>query len=275
MYDYGSLGSFSYDRDSLNIGARLGWRLTDNWSQSMRLSASFDQNYDLHSPTGWQNANLYALGTSVRYHNLDTNFAQQTHTGIVANLSIVYTGFGSTETFMRYGGDITALWKFLSDRWQLRSSLEFGMIDTMRQSYISRVYRYFLGGESLRGFDIAGVGSRNWYYSNYSLGGMWKVNGSTQLNFPVFIPDEYQVKGFVFVDYGVLGKPPLGEYSYCDPYYGLCKSNDIDNDWRASVGVGVYWNTPMGPMNFSWGWPVLKKSYDQEQRFLLSFATQF
>lgn len=272
MYNYKSLGSFAYDRDSFSLGGRLGWRLTDNWSQSLRLGATFDQNYDLHSGSGWQAANLYTLGTSVRYYNLDTNFAQQTHTGIVANLSAAYTGFGSTETFMRYGGDITGLLKFLSDRWQLKSTMEFGIIDLMGGDYISRVYRYFLGGETLRGFAAAGTGSRNWAYQTYALGGLWKINGSTQLNFPVFIPDEYQVKGFVFADYGLMGRPPADENYYP---VGSGNPNNIDNALRASIGVGVYWNTPMGPMNFSWGWPLLKKSYDQEQRFLLSFATQF
>ena len=143
------------------------------------------------------------------------------------------------------------------------------MLQTIGDDYISRVYRYFLGGESLRGFDVAGVGSRNWAYRNYSLGGLWKFNGTTQLNFPVFIPDEYQVKGFVFADYGMLGRPPTAE----DFYFGT--PNYIDQDLRTSVGVGVYWNTPMGAMNFSWGWPLLSQPYDREQRFLLSFERQF
>ena len=59
MYDYSSLGGFGYDRDSLSVAGRMGWRLTDHWSQSLRLSASFDQNYDLQATGGWQNANLY------------------------------------------------------------------------------------------------------------------------------------------------------------------------------------------------------------------------
>ncbi|MBR5625494.1 MAG: outer membrane protein assembly factor BamA [Alphaproteobacteria bacterium] len=271
MYDYSSLGSLGYDRDSLMLSGRMGWRLTDHWTQNIRLTASFDQNYDIQAEDGWQKANLYTLGTNFRYHNLDTNFQQNTHTGVVANLGIAYTGFGGTESFMRYSGDIIGMVNFWNDRWQLRSSLDFGYIQPLDGDYISRVYRYFLGGESLRGFDVAGVGSRLWYSSTYALGGLWKFNGSTQLNFPIFIPDEYQIKGFVFADYGVLGKPPKQEYT--DPHYG--QPNDIDDDWRTSVGVGIYWNTPMGPMNFSWGWPLKINKYDREQRFLLSFESQF
>ena len=274
MYDYSSLGSFGYDRDSLTVAGRLGWRLTDHWSQTVRLSASFDQNYDIQ--TGWRDVNLYTLGTNLRYHNLNTNFEQNTHTGVVGNIGAAYTGFGGTETFMRYNADIIGFVKFFEDRWQLRSSLEFGYLQPLDDDYISRVYRYFLGGESLRGFDIAGVGSRNWYYTSYSLGGLWKINGTVQMNFPIFIPDQYQVKGFVFFDYGILGKPPRDDYyyprsKYGDPHF----KNEIDDALRTSAGFGIYWNTPMGPMNFSWGWPISKKPYDEEQTFLLSFETQF
>lgn len=278
VYNYGKLGSYGYDRDSVSVAGRLGWKLTDHWTQGLRLSAMYDQNYDLHATNGWQQANLYTLGTNFKYQNLDTDFTQNTHTGVIANLGIAYTGFGiSTEPFMRYNGDITGLLNFLGNKWQLKSSLEFGYVQPLDDDYISRVYRYFLGGESLRGFQIAGMGSRNWYYGPYALGGLWKVNGSTQLNFPVFIPDEYQVKGFVFADYGMVGKPPKDEYTYTlnTPGGSVTRDNFIDQDLRTSVGVGVYWNTPMGPMNFSWGWPLKINEYDREQRFLLSFETQF
>lgn len=274
MYNYSSLGGLGYDRDSLTVAGRMGWKLTDNWSQTVRLSAAFDQNYDLQTVGGWRDSTLYTLATYLKYYNLNTNFQQNTHTGVVANFGLAYTGFGGSETFMRYSADITGMVKFLDDRWQLRSSLDFGYIQPLDGDYVSRVYRYFLGGESLRGFDIAGVGSRNWFYTSYSLGGMWKLNGSTQLNFPVFIPDEYQIKGFVFADYGILGKPPHDEYTYRNAY-GATRNNFIDSDLRTSVGFGIYWNTPMGPMNFSWGWPLHMNEYDRERRFLLSFETQF
>ena len=269
QYKYSKLGGYGYDRDSFTVAGRLGWRLTDHWTQTMRLSASFDQNYDLQLG-GWRKANLYTLGTNLRYYNLNSNFQQNTHTGIVGDLGVAYTGFGGTNTFMRYSADITALVKFFDDRWQFKTSWDFGYLQSLESdNYIPRVYRYFLGGESLRGFDVAGVGSRNWAYKTYSLGGLWKANGSTQINFPIFIPDEYQIKGFVFADYGILGKPPRREFEYKG------KPNIIDEDWRTSVGVGIYWNTPMGPMNFSWGWPLKVNKYDDERRFLLSFATQF
>ena len=275
QYKYSNLGGYGYDRDSFMVAGRLGWRLTDHWTQTLRLSATFDQNYDLQLG-GWHKANLYTLGTNLRYYNLDTNFQQNTHTGVVGNIGAAYTGFGSTNTFMRYSADITGMVKFFDDRWQIRTSWDLGYLQSLQSDdYIPRVYRYFLGGESLRGFDVAGIGSRNWYWRSYSLGGLWKANGSTQMNFPIFIPDEYQVKGFVFADYGILGRPPKQEYIYPYPENSSSRPNFIDQDWRTSVGFGIYWNTPMGPMNFSWGWPMKLNKYDNERRFLLSFETQF
>ena len=234
----------------------------------MRLSAAFDQNSDPQQGGGMIHARLYSLGTAFRYYNLDTNFEQNTHTGVVGNMGVTYTGFGGTTTYMRYYGDATAMVNFLDDRWQLKTSIEGGYIEPIGDDYIPRVYRYFLGGESLRGFDVAGVGRIS--QNSYSLGGLWKVNGSTQLNFPIFIPDEYQVKGFVFADYGILGDPDVPRGHENAPYL-----QQIGSGWRTSAGFGVYWNTPMGPMNFSWGWPLKIDKNDKERRFLLSFETQF
>jgi outer membrane protein insertion porin family len=267
VYDYSKLGSYGYNRDTFGVTGRLGWVLTDNWMQQLRLSGTWDKIKDIEEKS--YNTSLYTLGTSVRYTNLDTDFQQNTHTGVVYSLSLAYTGFGGTETFLRSDSSLTGLLNFLNNRWQLKSTLDGGYIYPLENDYISRPYRYFLGGESLRGFDNAGIGSRNWYNLNYSYGGLWKLNGSTQINFPVFIPDEYQVKGFLFTDYGILGKPPARDYTF------IYQPNLIDHSLRASYGFGVYWNTPMGPMNFSWGYPLLRKDYDRERRFLLSFETQF
>jgi outer membrane protein insertion porin family len=268
QYQYSKLGGYGYDRDSFMVSGRLGWRLTDHWTQTMRLSAAFDQNSDPQQGSGMVHARLYSLGTNFRYYNLDTNFEQNTHTGLVGNLGTTYTGFGGTTTYMRYYGDLTAMVKFLDDRWQLKTVIEGGYIQSLDDNYIPRVYRYFLGGESLRGFDVAGVRRIN--KNSYSLGGLWKVNGSTQLNFPVFIPDEYQVKGFVFTDYGILGEPDIPANHPEQDYL-----KDMGAGWRTSAGFGIYWNTPMGPMNFSWGWPLKIDKNDRERRFLLSFETQF
>jgi len=268
MYDYKGLTGYDYNRDSFTVSGRLGWKLTDHWSETVRLSAAFDENSDPQQGNGMEKAQLYSLGTNFRYYNLNTNFEQNTHTGLVGNIGVTYTGFGGTATYMRYYSDWTAMVNFWDDRWQLKTSIDAGILQPVADSYIPRVYRYFLGGDSLRGFDVAGV--RRITKDSYSLGGLWKVNGTTQLNFPIFIPDEYQVKGFVFTDYGILGAPDIPAEHPEQDYL-----KELGSGWRTSAGFGIYWNTPMGPMNFSWGWPIKIDKNDKERRFLLSFETQF
>ena len=162
-------------------------------------------------------------------------------------------------------------------------------IKKLRFNHMLNVLKNIGGENALSKYKTYGI--ENYYYvfetmvdkafkgitenerKRYNPVGLWKLNGSTQLNFPIFIPDEYQIKGFVFMDYGILGKPPAREDTFT--YMGYTQKNNIDDNLRTSAGVGIYWNTPMGPMNFSWGWPLRMTEYDREQRFLLSFETQF
>ena len=48
-----------------------------------------------------------------------------------------------------------------------------------------------------------------------------------------------------------------------------------DSNARVSAGVSLYWDTVVGPLNFIWGWPVIKKDYDTENNFKFSIGTSF
>ena len=44
---------------------------------------------------------------------------------------------------------------------------------------------------------------------------------------------------------------------------------------RASVGVSLFWKTPIGPIRLNFSRPVVKKDYDKTQNFDISVATKF
>ena len=46
-------------------------------------------------------------------------------------------------------------------------------------------------------------------------------------------------------------------------------------DFRYAWGVGVSWNSPLGPLKFSYALPFGTKSYDRIQRFQFSAGTAF
>ncbi|MDR1289505.1 MAG: outer membrane protein assembly factor BamA [Holosporales bacterium] len=44
---------------------------------------------------------------------------------------------------------------------------------------------------------------------------------------------------------------------------------------RASIGIGISLVTPLGPMKFTYAFPIRKEKYDEPYRFLLGFSTAF
>jgi outer membrane protein insertion porin family len=44
---------------------------------------------------------------------------------------------------------------------------------------------------------------------------------------------------------------------------------------RSSVGISIFWNTPIGPLRFNLAKALQKEDYDKEQVFDLQISTQF
>jgi outer membrane protein insertion porin family len=44
---------------------------------------------------------------------------------------------------------------------------------------------------------------------------------------------------------------------------------------RASVGLSVFWNTPIGPLRFNFSKALKKEDFDKEQSFDLTISTKF
>ena len=45
-----------------------------------------------------------------------------------------------------------------------------------------------------------------------------------------------------------------------------------DQDLRASYGFGINYYSPIGPIGFSWGFPIADKDYDIKRMFLFSIG---
>ena len=135
----------------------------------------------------------------------------------------------------------------------------FGIGDDTRISQ-----RFFTGGANLRGFESAGVGPRD-IASGDALGGKTYYTGSVQMDFPLGLPSEFALKGRVFSDFGssegVDGARPGEIYD--------------EGSLRGSVGVGIGWESPFGPIGVDLSQAVLKEDYDKEEVFRLNFGTRF
>lgn len=124
------------------------------------------------------------------------------------------------------------------------------------------VDRFFLGGENLRGFALAGAGPRD-LTTNDALGGRRLWTQSTEMRFPLPVPSEIGLLGRAFVDVGSLSDTIAGR--------GIGDSSSP----RVGAGVGISWRSPFGLINVDLAQALVKQSYDQTQIFRFGFGTRF
>ena len=50
------------------------------------------------------------------------------------------------------------------------------------------------------------------------------------------------------------------------------KPTQSDNNLRSSAGFGIKYYSPIGPIGFSWGFPLIDEEYDIKRMFLFSIG---
>ena len=126
--------------------------------------------------------------------------------------------------------------------------------------------RFFIGGTTFRGFETAGIGPRDTTFQE-ALGGKLNAVGSFELHLPNLLPAQYGIKTALFTEFGTLGL--LDKSIRSQP-------NVVDDlAFRASAGISVFWNSPMGPIRLDFSKILRKEPYDRTEGFRFSTSTQF
>jgi len=141
--------------------------------------------------------------------------------------------------------------------------------------------RFFKGADTFRGFAMSGVGPRQIGNDGETdaIGGQTYAIGTVEMNFPVGMPEEWGISGAVFSDFGTVFDAPdktvAGGTGNCTlPVGSACTVFDTMT-FRASVGAGLIWESPFGPLRFEVAYPVLKADYDETEWFRFSIGTRF
>jgi len=129
--------------------------------------------------------------------------------------------------------------------------------------------RFFKGGPSFRGFQIAGVGPRD-TVANVSVGGQFFAVGTYQVRLPDVLPPDYGIRIAAFSDFGTVGLIH-GQNTVCTA--STCIRDDLA--MRVSIGLAVNWKSPFGPVEIDLALPIVKQRYDKEQTIFLNAGTQF
>ncbi|MFN7178649.1 outer membrane protein assembly factor BamA [Hyphomonas sp.] len=158
--------------------------------------------------------------------------------------------------------------------------------------------RFFRGGSTFRGFDVAGLGPREIvriFDPNTgevvstqrlnSLGGNAYYQGTFEVSVPNFLPEEYGIKSALFVDVGSLGLledvdkgqsvfiPDAGSLGF--PGFGAVRIPKDAASLRASAGLSVFWDSPFGPIRFDFSQILRREEYDRTETFRFSTSTRF
>jgi outer membrane protein insertion porin family len=181
-------------------------------------------------------------------------------------------GFGGTVHYLR--NDVHGGWYHgFNKNYIFDFTAAAGYIDGWNGNTIRISDRFYEGGDTFRGFQIAGIGPRDVQYGD-ALGGKLYAIGTAEMTFPNYLPEQYGIKTALFTDFGTLGL--LDKADTINPYTNQPIPTVLDDlGFRMSAGVSVFWKSPMGPLRFDFSQIIRKDYYDKTELFRFSTSTRF
>jgi outer membrane protein insertion porin family len=255
----------SLERKSLGAGLRLGFEYSDNLRQRLRYRISREEVTDVSSTASL--AVREQEGAAVKseisqiltYDSRDDRFLPTK--GVIARFNTDLAGLGGSVKYIRTNVKAT---KFFPITEQFIGSIggSAGYIIGLGED-VRIVDRFFLGGPSMRGFEVAGAGPRD-ESTDDAVGGKFLYTGTAQVTFPIGLPNEFGVKGRMFSDIGSLSNSESTLATITD-----------DKSLRASVGLGISWKSPFGPLVIDFSKALLKKDFDKTEVVRFDFGARF
>ncbi len=202
-----------------------------------------------------------ALGATLTYDR--RNSRVEPTGGYFVSLKGEYAGLGGDVSYTKTVARAKGYYAIFDDSVILSAELEGGaLLSTGNGTRITD--RFFLGGNSFKGFATGGVGPRDTSTVNDdALGGNFYGIARVQGSFPLGLPEDFGIFGGAFIEGGSV--------------WGLNTAPGIDDAMhlRASAGLSLFWSTPIGPLEFSYAFPFQHESYDKTQNFSVSIGTRF
>ncbi len=189
---------------------------------------------------------------AIGFNNTDDYFFPQ-H-GVMASLNIEYAGISGDQKFIKNRNKVKFFYS-LEDKFDittiLKYKMELGLIKD--KGYLPISERFYLGGlGTIRGYDYGSVSPKD--ASKDSIGGKRMMTQSLEISIPVSIKKKMWLSAFI--DNGRIGE-------------------DNFDIVRSSYGVSFDWITPIGPLNFTWAWPIGDKKDDETRKFEFSIGSGF
>ncbi|HTM72190.1 MAG TPA: outer membrane protein assembly factor BamA, partial [Pseudolabrys sp.] len=189
-----------------------------------------------------------ALGYTLTYNTLDNNKVPTS--GTYAELRQDLAGIGGDVNYIRTTADARQYAEVLPDVVGMLR-IQGGHIASWGGKDLRMLDHFQMGGNLVRGFATGGIGPRDLTNgtNNDPLGGTLYWGATAEVQTPLyFLPKDAGIKLAGFVDAGSLWDY-VGPTQWQNQVMHLGSSNS-GAPVRAAAGVGLLWDSPLGPIRF-------------------------
>jgi outer membrane protein insertion porin family len=220
------------------------------------------------------------VGYGLTYNTMDNN--KNPTRGVFIDLRQDFAGVGGDVNFIKTTGDARLYYELMQDVVSVLH-LQGGYVTGWGSKDLRMLDNFQMGPNLVRGFQVAGIGPRDLTPSTTqdSLGGSLYWGASYEIQVPIWgLPKDFGMRFAMFADAGSLWSykgptnfPSVGlSVTTVDPNTG----RDMNNMFvRSSVGAGIIWESPFGPIRIDYAYPITKDPNDRIQELRFSGGTKF
>ncbi len=253
--------SKSYKLNSFSINTELSYQLADNFYHSFGTGYQL-KDYIITNSSTVSDSISKSSGESISfnfindliYNNLNS-FIRPSEGNYFKFSNIIETPSSSTNGYLK---NIITAKKYQEIKNDIYSAqIKLGNIYSINDSEVLSDNKFSLGGRWLRGFDNFGAGPRN--SRTAYIGGNNIIVTKFDYSKPINLNDQNPIYFNIFNDYGIV-------------WGNKNTATNDDESLRSSYGFGLNYYSPIGPIGFSWGFPLLDEDYDIKRMFMFTIG---
>jgi outer membrane protein insertion porin family len=227
------------------------------------------------------------VGYSLDYNTLDNT--KNPTDGLLVNFKQDFAGVGGDASYLKSTIDAKYYAPLIGDAVLLVRG-QAGSLNSVGGYQLQVLDNFQMGPNLVRGFAPNGIGPRDLTFFPFTgtgdaIGGTKFWGASLEVQVPFwFLPKDIGLKGAIHADAGSLWdyQGPT-QFAATGEVNGLVNGKfcncgmvfDNSNVIRSSVGVGLIWASPFGPLRFDYSIPVTQGKFDIPQQFMFGGGTQF
>ncbi|WP_249322201.1 outer membrane protein assembly factor BamA [Halomonas sp. PGE1] len=284
--DYEDSDISTYSTDAYGAGINFGYPINEitrlNFGaavEDLTVKTYRDTAQEITRYVDEQGADAQSLKLTASWTRNNLNRGIMPTAGNYQRLSLETAVPGSDAEYYKLRAQARQLFPLNDNHdWALKFSGEVGYADVVGNDPYPFYENFYAGGlGSVRGFTANTLGQRTTPPESggrdRTLGGNVLMQGSAELLFPLpFIEDRRSLQTSLFLD---AGNTFLTDCYATETGTSNCSSGVDLGDLRYSVGVGLSWLTPVGPLTFSIAEPLNDESGDDTQFFQFSLGQTF